>query len=92
MFGFGKKQAPKLLPSNRGIGISGKVSFSNAQRSWTEHFNVVTLAARVLRERGHLVKSEKSWLVDQASGFILLPQIADLQPLENGGVRTTTTI
>jgi hypothetical protein len=92
MFGFGKKQAPELLPSNKGIGVSGKVRFSNAQRSWTEHFHVVKLAARVLAERGRRVRNEKSWLVDKASGFILLPRIVDLEPLENGGVRTTTTI
>ncbi len=92
MFGFRKKQAPKLLPSNRGIGVTGEIGFSSAERSWSEHYNVVTLAARVLAEHGHLVQSEESWLVDPASGFIMLPQLVHFQPLQKGGVRTTTTI
>jgi hypothetical protein len=39
MVELGKKEAPKLLPSNPGITVAGKVDFSNAQRAWIEHFN-----------------------------------------------------
>jgi hypothetical protein len=92
MFGFGKKQAPKLLPSNPGMSVGGKVAFSNAEKSWNERFHLVTLAARVLAEHGHRVQSEESWLVERASGFILLPRLVQLEPLEKGGVQTTTTI
>jgi Family of unknown function (DUF6348) len=92
MFGFRKKAVPKLLPSNPGTGVSGNVAFSNAERTWNEHYNLVTMAASVLGEHGHRVQSEESWLVQPESGFILLPQLVQLQPLEKGGVRTTTTI
>jgi hypothetical protein len=48
--------------------------------------------ASVLAERGHQVQREESWLVLENSGFTLIPQFVHLQPLEKGGVRTTTTI
>jgi hypothetical protein len=72
--------------------VAGKVGFSNAERTWGDEYNLVTLAASVLAAQGHQVMSEESWLVHQDSGFILLPQFVYLQPLDKGGVRTTTTI
>ena len=72
--------------------MAGRVAFSNAQKTWNERYNLIALLTLVLRERGHLVQSEESWLVHKDSGFILLPQFVELQPLEKGGVRTTTTI
>lgn len=92
MFRFGKKAAPKLLSSNPGIGIRGEVGFSNAEKSQSEHYDLLALLVSVLRERAHVVQSEESWLVLQDSGFILLPQLVHLQPLDKGGVRITTTI
>jgi hypothetical protein len=89
---FDKNAAPKLLPSNPGISASGEVAFSNGQRSWTEHYNVITLMASVLRDLGHLIESRESWLVHSDSGFVLLPRLVKLRPLERGGVQTTTTI
>ena len=92
MFGFRKKTAPKPLSSNPGIGVSGKVAFSNAERNWTERFDVVASLASVLKEEGHAIQKEESWLVHKDSGFILIPQLASFQPSDKGGVRTTTTI
>ena len=92
MFRFRKKAAPKLLSSNPGIGVAGKVGFANAVKSWSEHYDLPPLLASVLREREHVAQSEKSWLVLQGSGFILTPQLVYLQPLDEGDVRTTTTI
>ena len=92
MFGFRKKTAPPLCKSNPGICVEGKVAFARADRSWTEEFNTVTLAASALQGRGFAVRAEKTWLVHEASGFILLPQLVELQPLDDGGVRTVTTI
>jgi hypothetical protein len=92
MFGFRKKTAPPLCKSNPGIGVEGKVAFATGDRSWTEEFNTVTLAASALQGRGFAVRAEKTWLVHEDSGFILLPQLVQLQPLEDGGVRTVSTI
>jgi len=87
-----KKSVPDLLPSNPGTSVSGKVGFSNAQRSWGEQYNVVTLLASVLRDRGDTVEQEDSWLVHTASGFVLMPRLVELRPLQNGGAQTTATI
>jgi len=92
MFGFGKKTAPPLCKSNPGIGAEGKVAFATGDRSWTEEFNTVTLAASALQAHGFVVRTEKTWLVHEDSGFVLLPQLVELQPLEDGGVRTVTTM
>jgi len=92
MFGFGKKTPPPLCKSNPGICVEGKVAFARGDRSWTEEFNTVTLAASALQGRGLVVRREKTWLVHEESGFILLPQLVEIQPLEDGGARTVTTI
>jgi Family of unknown function (DUF6348) len=92
MFGFRKKTPPPLCKSNPGICVEGKVAFARGDWSWTEEFNTVTLAASALQARGFAVRTEKTWLVDEDSGFLLLPQLVELQPLEDGGVRTVTTM
>ena len=56
MFGFGKKTAPPLCKSNPGICVEGKVALTRGDRSWTEQFNTVTLAASALQERGLVVR------------------------------------
>jgi hypothetical protein len=89
---FDKKAAPKLLPSNPGISAAGEIAFSNGPKTWTEHYNVVTLMASVLRDLGYLIEREESWLLHPGSGFALLPRLVQLRPLEKGGVQTTTTL
>ncbi len=92
MLGFHKKTPPPLCKSNPGVCVQGKVAFARGDRSWTEEFNTVSLVASALQGRGFAVRTEKSWLVHEASGFLLLPQLVQLQPLQDGGVRTVTTI
>jgi len=92
MFQFRNKLNPKLLLSNPGRGLAGKVGFSNAERTWSEHYDVLTALSSVLKGQGHKISNDKSWLLHRDSGFILLPQFVELQPLHKGGVRTTTTI
>lgn len=93
MFGFGKpKLAPELIASNPGMGIEAKVAFSNDERSWTENVHMVKSLATSFARHSHRVKSQKSWLEHSASGFAVSPQLVALEPLDNGGVRTVTTI
>ena len=92
MLNLPKSAVPKRLPANPGKGFTGSVAFTNAEKSWVEHFNLVSLLALVLGQQGHLEQSEKDWLMHESSGFILLPQVTEVQPLDGGGVRTTTTI
>jgi hypothetical protein len=87
-----KTAAPKLLPSNPGMSVAGKVAFSNAQRTWTEHYHLVPLLASVLKELEYLTESEESWLAHPDSGFVVIPRLVQLNPLEKGGVQTTTTL
>jgi uncharacterized protein DUF6348 len=89
---FGKETAPPLCKSNPGICVDGKVALARGDRSWTEQFNAVTLAASALQVHGFAVRAEKTWLVHEDSGFILLPQLVQLQPLEDGGMQTVTTM
>jgi Family of unknown function (DUF6348) len=92
MFGF-RKQPPPLCPSNTGrMGTAGRVAFANAERSWTEHFDLVSQAADAFKSRGYSVTSHKTWLEHGDSGFAILPQLAEFQPLDSGGVRTVTTM
>jgi hypothetical protein len=93
MFGFRKrKPAPVHCPSNPGDGSAGKVAFTNGERRWVQAFDLVSIAASVLKERGYAVTNEKTWLSHGASGFSILPQIVGVQPLEAGGVHTVSTI
>src|SRR5262249_23146742 len=52
MDGHGERTAPAPCKSNPGIGVEGKVAFARHDRSWTEEFNAVTVAASVLQARG----------------------------------------
>jgi hypothetical protein len=68
------------------------MAFSNGARSWTEQVNAIDLAAAVLKKRNHSVTNEKTWLLHGASGFMILPQLVAVHPLDDGGVRTVTTM
>jgi len=92
MFGFRKKVAPTACPTNPGITVGGHVAFVSGEKKWEEDFDMIYIAASVLKERGEFVRREKTWLVHEASQFTLLPKLASFQPLDKGGVRTTTTI
>jgi Family of unknown function (DUF6348) len=87
-----KKTAPPLCPSNPGIGMEAKAAFSRGDHSWTEEANLVSLAAAVFKKHSYSVADEKTWLQHTDSGFMFLPQLVEIQPLDDGGVRTVTTM
>jgi hypothetical protein len=90
---FRARKRPPLCPSNTsGLGAAGKVALSNGEQNWTEQFDVVTEAAAAIKSRGHTVTSHKTWLEHGDSELLIQPQLAELQPLEGGGVRTATTM
>jgi hypothetical protein len=74
------------------LGTAGEVAFSNANRSWTERFDLVDAAAAAFKSRGHAVAACETWLEHGDSGFTIQPLLVNLQPLEDGGVRTLTTM
>lgn len=92
-FTSGKQEpAPPKCPGNPGVGVEAKVAFTNGSRRWTEQVDVVEQTAAILQGRGHEVVRHKGWLTHRESGFQLQPLLAHFEPLEDGGVRTVTTI
>jgi hypothetical protein len=93
MFGFRKKKpAPPLRPGNAGIGVEAKVAFATGDKSWVEKVDLVSVAAAVFKKLGYTVANEKTWLQHPDSGFIILPQLLGIHPLDRGGIRTVTTM
>jgi Family of unknown function (DUF6348) len=93
MFGFGKKlPAPNKRPTNPGLGPTGKLTLSSGGRNWTEEVDLVRAAAEALAKHGHSVKNHATWLQHPASGYSILPQLAGVQLLDGGGMRTVTTV
>jgi len=82
---------PSPVPENPGRGHTVLVAFRNAQRSWEETDDLATSLAATLNALGHkaTVKRER---VELDNGFTLLPQVVNVEPLENAGVNTVTTI
>jgi hypothetical protein len=83
---------PTPCKTNPGRGSEVNIAFTNGQRNWTETVNLVTVAAQVMTQHQHTVAAHQDWLEHPDSGFALLPQLVDMQPLDDGGARTVTTI
>lgn len=83
---------PTTCKANPGITLEGRVGFANGLRSWTEEFNVLQIAEKAFKQRGEAVIRFESWLEHRCTGFVIQPLFVELQPLEKGGVNTTTTI
>jgi len=93
MFGFGKKKpAPQPCPNNPGRAAEFKVALAGDWGSRTESINGVGLLAAAVRKHGHRVKDRKTWLEHEETGYAFLPQLVDLVPLDDGGVRTVSTV
>lgn len=83
---------PTALAANPGTGTEGRVAFANGEATWSERFACVELLQQVMKQAGHSVLLQEKWLKHPLSGFLLLPQIVNIQPLEGRDVRTVTTI
>jgi hypothetical protein len=82
---------PPPAAENPGRGHTVLVAFKNAQKSWEETDDLAASLAATLNALGHkaTVKRDR---VELESGFSLLPQVVSVEPLENAGVNTVTTI
>jgi len=94
MFGFFSKKTPppEKCAGNPGIGTSGKTAFSNGSRTWTEHFDLVAILLDILKALGHTCQNQKTWLLHKKSGYQLMPNVVQIVPLDDGGMRTVTTV
>ena len=82
---------PPLCQENPGKGIELDLAFADNNKNWIEHLNLVECLADILRFRGYKLKQHKSY-IKLDSGFLLQPQIVAFYPLDDGGIRTVTTI
>ncbi len=93
MSGLSDPSGPSLHPSNPGITAAASISFSNAEREWTEEVQAVDLLVEVLKARDYsAIPHDGTWLEHPESGYLITPRILQVQPLDAGGVRTITTI
>ena len=83
---------PEVCKGNPGMTPTGHVAFANAGGTWSEEIRLCELTERALRQLGYDVRRHEGWLEHVDSGITILPLLAELQPLDNGGVRTVTTI
>ncbi|MBL4634308.1 MAG: hypothetical protein JKY56_10565 [Kofleriaceae bacterium] len=83
---------PTSCASNPGKLVQGSTSFAVGDRCWTEEFNVIDLAAKMLGKRSHKLQSHDSWLTLTASGYILQPRLVEVTPRDDGSVQTLSTI
>jgi hypothetical protein len=72
--------------------VKAKVAFSTGGRSWTEEADLVSLAGEAFKRHGYSVEKEGTWLLQTVSGFMILPQLVGIHPLDKGGVQTLTTM
>jgi hypothetical protein len=92
MFSWFRKapRPPAPAPDNPGRGRTVRVAFSNAQRTWEETDDLVTSLATTLDALGHETKVMGDWV--KFGEFSLVPQVVNVEPLENSGVKTAITI
>jgi hypothetical protein len=82
---------PAAAPENPGRGHIVRVAFSNAEKSWEESDDLGTSLAAALNAQGHKASAHGDW-VELDGGFSLVPQIVIVEPRDNDGVKTATTI
>ncbi|MBN1427763.1 MAG: hypothetical protein JXB07_05210, partial [Anaerolineae bacterium] len=89
---FNKSKYEPVKPEgHEGMGTNGRIGFSNGEHSWEESFDLIEILNKVLQEHEVTTQHQNGWLVLN-EGFYLRPEILAVQPLEAGGVSTTTTI
>jgi hypothetical protein len=93
MFSWFRKEPrpPKPATGNPGRGHKVQVGFSNVKRTWAETDDLATSLSDVLNNMGQKAVAKGDW-VELEGGFALLPQVVSVEPFEDAGVKTATTI
>src|SRR6516164_5853754 len=90
---FGSREPGPFIPAaNPGRGVEARIAFSRGDRNWTEEVNIIESAAKALEAQSHAIARRGAEILHTDSGLVFKPLIAELHPLDNGGVRTVTTI
>ncbi|HEY6123441.1 MAG TPA: DUF6348 family protein [Steroidobacteraceae bacterium] len=92
MFSWFRKspRPPRPATGNPGQGHIVRVAFSNAQKTWQETDDLTTSLSAALKAQGHEATAKGDWV--ELGDFSLLPQVVGVEPLENSGVKTVSTI
>ena len=81
---------PKPAAANPGHGPNAIVAFADGERSWKEEDNLPETLAKTLKDLGHDAVVKGDWV--ELGEFMLVPQVVNVEPLEESGVKTSTTI
>lgn len=79
-------------PANPGIGSMANWTFRDGRRTWQEPMNLLNTLERLLAERGRSIRVEGPLVLDVESQLSLRPLLHTMQPVNQNGVRTSTTI
>jgi len=90
-FNRNESYKPVKPEGHEGVGSEGRVAFSNAERTWEEHFDLVEILENALQENQLPGNRRDGWLVVN-NELYLRPEIVTFEPLEPRGVRTVTSI
>ena len=82
---------PSPAAENPGRGHTVRVAFANAKRSWKEEDDLAVSLATTLNALGHKATVKGDW-VALDDGLSLVPQVVNVTPMDDSGVRTVTTI
>ena len=82
---------PKTCAANPGKYLKGDFAFTRGSNQWKEELNVINCLSDALKKNGHPFLAQRSW-IELDDGFTIMPRMLSFQPLEQGGVRTVTTI
>lgn len=77
---------------NPGEMVSTRVGYANDKGSWTESADVMDLFCGTLQDAGHHFQRYESAVEDPRTGLVFQPRFAYMQPTDEGGSRTTTTV
>ncbi len=86
-----KSTKPALSKTNPGDGSTFKIGVANRRESWEEEVDLVKCLSEVLKSQKLEHAIHDGWLMLE-SGFTLQPQIVAIEPSEDGGLSSTTTI
>ncbi len=85
-----QRRQPVLRESNPGQGVEARIAISCGRGA--ETVNVVELLQRVLADNGLAFERHDTWIELPELGFAVVPQIAGVEALPDGGMHTVTTI
>jgi hypothetical protein len=86
-----RDRPPPPAAENPGRGHTVLVTLKNARKTWQETDDLAVSLATSLNALGHKTVINRDW-VKLESGLSLVPQVVHVEPTDDSGVKTSTTI